>query len=218
MSQNFKCDICGAPATVHLTQIINGKVQKIHLCEHCAGKKIGEDDMFPPLMKVMETIAKKYASAKGKLSERKDGQEVDDTASPDEKRCPKCGMTASLFEKDNRLGCPNCYDVFSEKIDALLPEIQGGKNYVGNAKGKISAGTQSDEKKSVEELRARLKKAVAEEDFLLAANLRDQLRALEKKSVPAKKSSTAKAKKKPASRVAKPRSRKKSSSEREEKS
>ena len=34
------CDICGKkPATVHLTEIINGKVKEVHLCEECARKK-----------------------------------------------------------------------------------------------------------------------------------------------------------------------------------
>jgi len=205
MSQIFKCDICGAPATVHLTQIINGKIQKIHLCEHCAGKKISGDDVLPPLMKIMETIAKKYNLAKEKAAEEKN-ESPENSVQSNETRCPKCGMTASLFEKEQRLGCPQCYEVFAEKIDALLPEIQSGKNYVGKTKKSVPAKASKKEKKSADELRALLKKAVAAEDFSLAATLRDELRELEKKSVPAKKTES-KSKKKASPRSGKSRSR-----------
>ena len=37
------CDICGKKiATVHLTEIINGEVKELHLCEECALKKSQE--------------------------------------------------------------------------------------------------------------------------------------------------------------------------------
>ena len=31
-----KCDNCGRPATVHLTEITNGQKLEKHLCEECA--------------------------------------------------------------------------------------------------------------------------------------------------------------------------------------
>ena len=36
MANPIKCSLCGKPATVHLTQIINNKVHKVDLCEACA--------------------------------------------------------------------------------------------------------------------------------------------------------------------------------------
>ena len=38
MATEYKCDICGNPATVHITKIIDGKKIKIHLCSACAEK------------------------------------------------------------------------------------------------------------------------------------------------------------------------------------
>ena len=38
MATEHKCDICGKPATVHITKIIDNKKVKIHLCSKCAEK------------------------------------------------------------------------------------------------------------------------------------------------------------------------------------
>ena len=38
MANEYKCDICGKPATVHITKIIDSKKVKIHLCSECAEK------------------------------------------------------------------------------------------------------------------------------------------------------------------------------------
>ena len=39
MASPLKCDLCGKPATVHLTQIVNSKMHKVDLCEACAQAK-----------------------------------------------------------------------------------------------------------------------------------------------------------------------------------
>jgi len=39
MANSLKCDLCGKPATVHLTQIVNNKIHKVDLCEECAQAK-----------------------------------------------------------------------------------------------------------------------------------------------------------------------------------
>jgi protein arginine kinase activator len=39
MANSLKCDLCGKPATVHLTQIVNNKMHKVDLCEECAQAK-----------------------------------------------------------------------------------------------------------------------------------------------------------------------------------
>ena len=36
----MRCDVCQKnDATVYLTQIVEGKMQKVNLCEHCAKEK-----------------------------------------------------------------------------------------------------------------------------------------------------------------------------------
>ena len=50
-----------------------------------------------------------------------------------EKVCPDCGMSEQIFADSHRLGCPRCYDVFAEEVAALLPGIQRGDCYRGDA-------------------------------------------------------------------------------------
>ncbi|MEY3911927.1 MAG: hypothetical protein RLY37_1395, partial [Verrucomicrobiota bacterium] len=38
MSQPIQCSLCEEAATVHLSQVVHGKVKKVHLCEACAQK------------------------------------------------------------------------------------------------------------------------------------------------------------------------------------
>lgn len=208
MSEEYKCDICGAPATVHLTQIVDGKIHKVHLCEKCAAKsKVAE----LPILKFTEMLAKTLAAGGKKAA-----QEIASTESAGRapaKVCPLCGMTDVVFEKKRLIGCPHCYEVFSEEIDALLPEIQPGHDYRGDATksavpvgGKTSgegvpSGSEAGVPVSLDALRSRLQSAVAAEDYALAARLRDEIRRAEKPSAP-EKSKTAK---KPGARRSRPR-------------
>ncbi|NBV56167.1 MAG: excinuclease ABC subunit B, partial [Verrucomicrobia bacterium] len=38
MSNPIQCSLCEEAATVHLSQVVHGKVKKVHLCEACAQK------------------------------------------------------------------------------------------------------------------------------------------------------------------------------------
>lgn len=176
MSEEYKCDVCGAPATVHLTQIVEGKIHKVHLCEKCAGKsKVAE----LPILKFTEMLAKTLASGGKKAS-----QEISETEAvgrTPSKICPVCGLTDIVFEKKRLLGCAHCYEIFSEEISALLPKIQPGRKYRGDAEATVKpAKKKKTEKVDPETLRKRLQEAVAKEDYALAASLRDEIRSLEK--------------------------------------
>lgn len=198
MGEQYKCDVCGAPATVHLTQIADGKIRKVHLCEKCAAKgKIAE----LPILKFTEMLAETLASGGNKPAREQAADEA--FARAPEKVCPDCGMTDLAFARSHRLGCPRCYDVFAEDVAALLPGVQRGGRYRGDAgKTGVSAPAKkrkpAAEKLSLAALRERLKTAVSQEDYALAAQLRDEIRAAEKKpSARAKKSPAASAEKKP---------------------
>lgn len=194
MGEEYKCDICGAPASVHLTQIVDGKIHKVHLCEKCAAKsKVAE----LPILKFTEMLAKTLASGGKKSAEEVAGTEA--VGREPTKICPVCGMTDVVFEKKHLFGCPHCYEVFSEEISAMLPKIQRGKNYRGDAFVKKNAGGKTPSAaKDAGTLRAELKSAVEKEDYALAARLRDELRALEAEGK--KKTRVPAAKKRPSSK------------------
>lgn len=227
MPENFQCMICGAPATVHLTRIIDGKIYKMHLCEKCAASgKFSE----LPLLKFTEML-KKALAAGGKNPDEAVPVSKVDAAQKAKKTCAVCGMTDIEFEQRKLFGCAHCYETFAEEFNALLPRIQRGKEYCGNARktsdesAEKSAGTaapESAEKSAgttapdaaesvshrIDELRRNLKLAVARENYALAARLRDELRATEAIASAAQKNPDAPEKKSPRSAPRKKRTTK----------
>lgn len=193
MSEELKCQICGAPATVHLTQIINGKMRKIHLCEKCAAKHNATE---LPLIKFAEMITKKLFGEKlGKEILEGTAKAFSEKDLKLGKLCPKCGMSESELEKHERFGCPQCYETFAESLNALLPKIQHAN---AAPEGSAPAPVASAKKRkaapevSVEALEQALREAVSKEDYKLAATLRDQIAALKNKPAkPARKKAAA---------------------------
>lgn len=204
MPENFQCMICGAPATVHLTRIIDGKIYKMHLCEKCAASgKFSE----LPLLKFTQML-KKALAAGGKNPDEAVPVSKVDAAQKAKKTCAVCGMTDIEFEQRKLFGCAHCYETFAEEFNALLPRIQRGKEYCGNARKtsdesaeKSARTTAPDAAESVshriDELRRNLKLAVARENYALAARLRDELRAAEAIASAAQKNPDAPEKKSP---------------------
>lgn len=165
----MKCDSCNnKEATVHLTEIINNKVTKLHLCEECARKKSHQMEEHFGLADLLSGLA--------------------DIASPMEKmenvrekkiKCPTCGFTFYNFRKMGRLGCPKCYVTFEKQLSPLFKKIHGSDVHIG----KIIKTKEvvRDKTTLVSELKLKLTKAIQLEEFEEAARLRDQLRALARK-------------------------------------
>jgi len=99
------CTICKEkPATVHLTQIVGDKMQKLDLCEDCAKAK-GVND--PGSFALADLMLGLGAS-----------QEIEQAGGGVETKCPRCGFTQADFKKSGRLGCPECYRTFAEPLGA----------------------------------------------------------------------------------------------------
>jgi protein arginine kinase activator len=49
-----KCRRCSKPATLHITDITDGTVQQIHLCENCASEYLQAP--IPPIDEELESI------------------------------------------------------------------------------------------------------------------------------------------------------------------
>jgi len=162
------CRICKEhEATIHLTEITNGKRVEMHLCQACA---VEQGIAAKSQMSLNELLSNLLASAP------EDEQLISD--SQDEVVCPSCGYTLEQFRKESLLGCPNDYEVF-EKV--LAPLIE--KAHQGNTAhcGKIPAGAPDDMKKQTKllSLKQKLDNAVKAEDYETAAKLRDKISGLE---------------------------------------
>jgi protein arginine kinase activator len=163
----MKCDICKVKeATVHLTEIINKKVTKLHLCEECAKEKSLEMEEHFGLADLLSGLAD-LAPVK---SQKEDMSEI-------KIKCPKCAFTFQDFRKMGRLGCPECYETFSKQLDPLLRKIHGSDRHTG--KMLIQKATVKNKDVIVRELKDSLSKAIRKEEFEQAARLRDQIKAIE---------------------------------------
>ena len=54
MSKPIQCSLCEEAATVHLSQVVHGKVTKVHLCEACAQKGGATD---PAVFQLADALA-----------------------------------------------------------------------------------------------------------------------------------------------------------------
>ncbi len=161
------CDICGKQeATVHLTEIVNDKITKLHLCEECAKEKGAEMEEHFGLSDLLAGLSDLGTAIEPEVVESI--------------KCPKCGFTYQNFRKIGRLGCANCYEAFRKHLAPLLKRIHGSDRHVG--KVAMAAGKTAKDTKSLQELRQGMEKAIQDEAFEEAARLRDKLRELEKKS------------------------------------
>src|SRR5438552_10236919 len=155
------CCICKEKeAKVHLTQIVNDKMQKVDLCEDCAKHK-GVND--PAGFSLADLLLGLGAS-----------QEMEQAAGGPEIKCPHCGFTQADFKKAGRLGCSECYVTFAEGLEGLLKSMHKGTRHTGKAPEVFARNRLYSE--TLKALKKRLEKAVSEEDFELAAQLRDEIR------------------------------------------
>src|SRR5664279_5371328 len=108
IQKQMVCDVCKTnQATVFLTQIVDGKMQKVNLCESCSKEKGVTDPTGFALADLLLGL--------GAAQELEKGQPV--------LRCPVCGFTQSDFKKTGRLGCSACYDTFAEGLGTLLKSM-----------------------------------------------------------------------------------------------
>ena len=154
------CEVCQEhEATVHLTQIVDGHVKKINLCEACAAKS--GLDMKGALSITDILLGLGSAKPAGK---------------PERERvCPRCHMRPSDFKKTGRLGCLDCYATFAAELAPMLQSMHHSNQHVGGIPAREGPRVQMTAE--VAALQQALEKAVAAENFEEAARLRDRIAA-----------------------------------------
>ncbi len=156
------CDVCKKnQATVFLTQIVEGKMQKVNLCEGCSKEKGVTDPTSFALTDLLFGL--------GAAQEIERGSGV--------QRCPVCGFSQADFKKTGRLGCATCYETFSEALQALLKGMHKGTTHAGKVPSRMRMSIEREQQ--LKDLHTDLRKAVDSENYESAAQLRDQIRALE---------------------------------------
>lgn len=176
----YICQICKkAPATIHLTDIHNNVKKEVHICEHCASEKGFNLQGAANLPQLLGLAAKKMAPHIQQAAQMKVRTVEKDLV------CLRCGTTWSQFGERGRLGCPHDYEAFAEKLRPLI----GGQISDGGALerfhvGKKPGALRIDETRleHMRALEARLRRAVAEENYEAAAKLKTGIEELRRNS------------------------------------
>jgi protein arginine kinase activator len=156
------CDVCKSQtATVYLTQIVDGNMKKVNLCEACSKEKGVSDPTGFALADLLLGLG--------------ESQQVEQA--PSVEHCPVCGFTQADFKKTGRLGCSECYETFGEGLGTLIKAMHKGTQHSGKVPARLYRNMARTDR--LNELRKHLEDAVSKEDYEAAANLRDEIRQLE---------------------------------------
>ncbi len=158
------CDVCNVrDAMVMVQQVSNGTRKEVHLCLQCAaqrGLSTSNGRIEMALAGLFDSIA----------SVRKDGRQ-----------CPVCGTDSGELSKSQRLGCPECYNIFSQELRQILVEKGVSGVYTGSMPDRL-ANFRSVLVDRMQ-LKVKLEQSVAREEYEKAAMYRDRLKALDKCAV-----------------------------------
>jgi len=165
----MKCDFCDSKATVFLTQLVEGQMKKVCLCDSCA-KERGVTD--PTGFSLADLLLGGIAATAGQATVGK----TPVTSGGSSRKCPTCGFTLDDLRRVRRFGCSDCYSTFDEEVGHMVRGMHKGTSHIG----KVPAGLMAMQvlHQRLEELRARLEQAIASESYEEAAGIRDEIRNL----------------------------------------
>jgi protein arginine kinase activator len=167
----MKCDFCAKKSTVFLTQLVEGQVKKVCLCDECA-KERGVTD--PTGFSLADLLTGGVSGMTGAATA---------TATPpvirsgNGKQCATCSFTIDDLKRVRRLGCSDCYATFGDEVSQMIRGMHKGTSHIG----KVPEGLVAIQFKSqrLEELRAKLEQAISSESYEEAAGIRDEIRNLD---------------------------------------
>ncbi len=159
------CHICKKNvATVRYTEVVDGEITEIHVCQECAHKD--DKEISPNFgMPSLAHLSSQNLTMPLSMSDMKSV-------------CANCGQTYFDLVESGRLGCAQCYDTFSDSLKPLLERAHGATQHVG----KVPEGRDSSPDVARIKLmryRGLLQKAVHDERYEDAARLRDLIKAVE---------------------------------------
>ena len=161
----MKCDYCDKKATVFLTQLVEGQMKKVCLCESCAKEK-GVTD--PTGFSMADMLLG------GMSGNAMEGLPVVSGTHP--RKCSACGFTLDDLRRVRRFGCAECYATFSDEVGHMLRSMHKSSSHTGKVPEGLAAKQVLDQR--LDELREKLDAAIAAESYEEAAGLRDEIESL----------------------------------------
>lgn len=175
------CERCKIrEANIQYTEVVQGMRTEHHFCTQCAkeldfGHYSAIFDGEFPLGKLLSSLLGTEGTAP---KQEKCSQVV----------CPVCKTSYEDFIEDSCFGCADCYSVFDVLIHDNITKLQGSSSHKGKkpnhemesevlVKGQKDHPSLSTEEE-IEILELRLREALRQEEYEIAAECRDRLRDL----------------------------------------
>lgn len=178
------CEKCNKnEATTYIKTNVNGDVHEYHLCPECAAEMQNSGafgsifnfdsfgsltDVFSP-MSSFDLVSSLLSSPFGSFGTM--------PSLGSAKRCAVCGSDFGSIAKTGKAGCPNCYTEFKAKLAPTIKKMHGNTVHCGKH-SKVT--TEQSNENQLATLKKQLDEAVKSENYELAAELRDQIKAMEK--------------------------------------
>lgn len=165
----MKCDFCEQKATVFLTQLVEGQMKKVCLCDNCA-KERGVTD--PTGFSLADLLLGGLPGGPGTVTSGASA-----LTPGNGKQCVTCGFTLDDLKRVRRFGCSDCYATFSDEVAQMVRGMHKGTSHIGKVPEGLMAVQFRNQR--IEELRSRLEQAITSESYEEAAGIRDEIRNLD---------------------------------------
>lgn len=164
------CQDCNKrEAKVQFTQIVNNEKTQLSLCKQCAAARGFHSPLENSPFPLAEILSGLTAGAPSAM-----GPDLQEDLS-----CPNCGLSFEQFARQGRFACGECYKSFRPRLEAIMRKIHGSSLHRGQAPLQESGDKETAPVIPVKEearLEAELQKAVENEEFERAAEIRDKLK------------------------------------------
>lgn len=165
----MQCERCSSKeAIIKLVRIEKGgQVNSQWVCPDCAAELSPYQAKLlqkPTLASILKELSQQDASQSGAVVEA-------DT-------CPSCGLDFRAYKSTAMLGCPDCYDAFSDEIERDLQKLHRATRHVEPGGAPVVAPVVEAQRR-LRLVREELADAIEMEDYERAAFLRDEQRKLE---------------------------------------
>lgn len=165
----MECERCKQrKGQIQVTRLVEGVLQEVFLCDECLREEMKLKQDSPQTANHMLTAildAVSHSALQVNMIR---------TTS-----CSSCGMTFGMYREIGKMGCSQCYQTFSERLEPVLINWHGHGTHVGKRPAKTT--DQLSSKAELQQLHKALKAAILTEAFEEAAKLRDQILNLESK-------------------------------------
>ncbi len=159
MMTDKRCDGCGKPGGhVRIHQSNGSEFRELWLCGSCA-RLIGAEQSLPAFG---PTVGELLGTLTGDAGTR---------------ACPNCGTRFKQIRQTGQVGCAECYQVFSNRIQLLLSQMGLIDPHAGRYPNRLASYRRLlvDRVAMKDDLEA----ALGREDYEHAAELRDRIRMME---------------------------------------